>query len=102
MSFQVTKSSDGRKFHTSVTAVLSAVLLGASILLIVNGLQEVLQPGLVWLVNLSIDQGHFPFSRLPHGGAIWSLVLLEFLTGAGVLCLSYGLASWNYRKRSKP
>jgi hypothetical protein len=88
-----------RSFHTSITAIATAFLLVGSVQSIVIALQEPLRPAVIWLVNLAVQRGHlreFPFY---DRGVIWPLVTWNLVNGAVLLCLSYGLGSWNYKKR---
>ena len=101
MSGNAGVSATDRIFRTSAIAIVAAVLLIGSVQNITRALQEPLQQAVVWMINRSIEQGHFAFNRI-HDHAFWSVALTNFLIGAGALFLSYFLARWNYNRRSKP
>lgn len=101
MSQNISPIAGDRKFHTSIIAVSASVLLFGSVQCILNALQP-LRPAVIWLINRSIEQGHFQFSRIAPDNPLWLVALLNLLLGAIGLCLSYLLASWNYKSRTNP
>jgi hypothetical protein len=87
-----------RRFHTSIIAVISAVILAGAIKLLVNAAAEPLRPAISYVINWVIVHGRWGAIPVSGTPAIWRLALLNLGMAAIGLGLGLTLAYWNSRK----
>jgi hypothetical protein len=98
MSSPVASPLRTRRFHTSISGVVSAVLLYLAIQSLVVAAQQPLRSWIISAINTLIDLGRFDILRIPGIDILWMAAAFNLLAGIVYLVICLAIANWVYRK----